>query len=192
MRNKREDGYFTIEAVFVIPVVFFVLLGIIYFTIYLTEQCKVQAVINQMATQQCLCIKEGNDMGESGNYGAVLGKGIFYYLKEPGDAGTFEQLVKENIEPHLTLGSVQGVTSRISYQEVEIKVIIKVNIGISRVKEFFTGTPLQYQLKTKVPVHNSAEFVRGMTVIGDTFCSIKGMDGIKERIGEIFSVLGGM
>ena len=67
---------------------------------------------------------------------------------------------------------------------------IKVNVGVSRVKEFFTGTPLEYQLKTKVPVHHSAEFVRGVTAMGETFSDIKGMEAIKEKLGKLLSILG--
>ena len=53
------------------------------------------------------------------------------------------------------------------------------------VKEYFTGTPLQYTIHAKIPVHNPSEFVRSYTVIGDTIDQIEGASAIKEKLRNL-------
>ena len=71
---------------------------------------------------------------------------------------------------------------------MEAIVTVNVNIGVSQVKEYLTGTPLQYQITANAPVHNPAEFARGYMAMGETLDGVKGVNAVKEKLKELLKV----
>lgn len=113
-------------------------------------------------------------------------KGCLFYLSSLTKEETeLDKQVREQLAESLLMGEVSSVAAKVSYNSIIITAKIKLTIGISRVKEFFTGTPLEYTIDTKIPVHNPEEFIRAYTALAGTMDERKGEKNIKKRLREI-------
>ena len=178
-KQKLEQGSMTVEAVFVFPIIIFVLIAILYMSHYMADKCKGQSIIDLYAQEQALCLKGQYPLGTSQNYTKILEKGVYFYLS------SLTKEVREQLAESLLMGEVSSVAAKVSYNSIIITAKIKLTIGISRVKEFFTGTPLEYTIDTKIPVHNPEEFIRAYTALAGTMDEGKGEKSIKKKLREI-------
>lgn len=189
MKKETERGSLTVEAAFIFPIVFFVVLALCFFAFYMCERVKLQAVVNTMVQEQAICVKDNTVLGKKRDYATILDKGVFYYLSDLSDKkSALNKQLQSKAKEILIIGTVNKVESKVSHTKVEATVTVNVNIGVSQVKEYLTGTPLQYQITANAPVHNPAEFTRGYMVIGETVDGVKGMDTIKQKLKEFLKV----
>ncbi len=185
-KQKLEQGSMTVEAVFVFPIIIFVLIAIIYMSHYMADKCKGQSIINLYAQEQALCLKGQYPLGTNQDYTKILEKGIYFYLSSLIKEETeLNKQVRKQLSDALLMGEVSSVAAKVSYNSVVITAKIKLTIGISRVKEFFTGTPLEYIIDIKIPVHSPEEFVRAYTALAGTMDEEKGEKSIKNKLIEI-------
>lgn len=185
-KQKLEQGSMTVEAVFVFPIIIFVLIAILYMSHYMADKCKGQSIIDLYAQEQALCLKGQYPLETSQNYTKILEKGVYFYLSSLTKEETeLDKQVREQLAESLLMGEVSSVAAKVSYNSIIITAKIKLTIGISRVKEFFTGTPLEYTIDTKIPVHNPEEFIRAYTALAGTMDEGKGEKSIKKKLREI-------
>ena len=71
-KQKLEQGSMTVEAVFVFPIIIFVLIAILYMSHYMADKCKGQSIIDLYAQEQALCLKGQYPLGTSQNYMILL------------------------------------------------------------------------------------------------------------------------
>lgn len=79
-KQKLEQGSMTVEAVFVFPIIIFVLIAILYMSHYMADKCKGQSIIDLYAQEQALCLKGQYPLGTSQNYTKILEKSVYFYL----------------------------------------------------------------------------------------------------------------
>lgn len=189
MKKENERGSMTVEAAFIFPIVFFVVLALCYFTFLMCERVKLQAAVNTLVQEQAVCVKDNTVIGKERNYANILDKGAFYYLSDLSEQkSAFNKQLQTQAKNTLILGNVSKVESKVSHTKIEATVIVHVNIGVSQVKEYLTGTPLQYQITANAPVHNPAEFARGYLAMGETLDGVKGVDAIKKKLKEFLKL----
>ena len=110
---------------------------------------------------------------------------LFLFILFNKRGNRVRQTGKRAVSRVTTNGEVSSVAAKVSYNSIIITAKIKLTIGISRVKEFFTGTPLEYTIDTKIPVHNPEEFIRAYTALAGTMDEGKGEKSIKKKLREI-------
>lgn len=183
MKKETERGSMTVEAAFIFPIVFFIVLALCYFTFYMCDRVKLQSVVDGLAQNQAICVKDDTTLGKKRDYANILEKGVFYYLSDlSGQKTSFNKNLQSQAKNSLILGKVTKVESEVSHTKIQAKVTVNVNIGIGQVKQYLTGTPLQYQITATAPVHNPAEFARAYLALGETMDSVKGVDSIKKNL----------
>lgn len=183
---KEERGSLSIEASFVFPIVFFVLLAVIYMCFYRVDKNNVRIIIDQAAEEQAVCMKEQIKLGMEKDEQVLSEHMLFYFLQDTLDAEEdLQEQVKEQLMDRLMMGTVERVAVEVSYTKVTVIATISINIGISQIKEFFTGTPLQYQTSIVIPVHNPSEFARIYDSMGEVLDDIKGLETVKEKLNLI-------
>lgn len=184
--RKLERGNLTVEAAFVFPIVFFALMAIIYMSHYMADKCKGQSVVDSYAQKQAICLKERYDLGKEPDYNQILKKGVFFYLNSLSKEETnLANAVKKELSCQLLMGKVRNVNAKVSYGSVSITAKISITIGVSKVKEFFTGTPLEYTVSVKIPVHDPEEFARGYTAMDSTIDNVAGQNKIKKQLKKV-------
>lgn len=174
---------------FVFPIVFFLVITLCYLTFYLCDYVRLQGLIQTIAEEQAICIKDNEELLKEVNYEKRKEKGITYLLNNLSEKKTILiSEVKNKAENQKLFGKVEGVTASISHTKVEIQLNMLISTGIPKVHEYLGGTPYRYQINTSIPVHNPEEFTRAYTALKDTMDSTKGFNTIKKKLDEIKKV----
>lgn len=182
-RWKEESGSLTVEAAFVFPIVCFVLLAVMYMGFYQVDKSNVGTIVHQAAEEQAVCMKELVEFEEKKSFSKHQ---LFYFLQSTVETENKRKgQVEEELFDKLMMGTVESVSVEADYTKVTVSATISMNIGISRIKEFFTGTPLQYSTSVTVPVHNPSEFARIYDAMGEMLDDIKGFQKVKDKLREM-------
>lgn len=83
MKKKKnsQSGMITLEAMFVFPVVFFLVITLCYMTFYLCDYVRLQGLVEGMAEEQAICIKDNTVLLEEVDYKKRKERGATYFLK---------------------------------------------------------------------------------------------------------------
>lgn len=183
---KEEKGSLTVEASFVFPIVLFVLLAVVYMCFYQVDKNNAGIIVHQVAEELAVCMKEQVELGKEKDDKSLTGHKLFYFLQSTSDVENKQKKqMKEQLSDKLMMGTVEGVSVEVGYTKVTVSATISINIGISRIKEFFTGIPLQYKTSIAVPVHNPSEFARVYDAMGEMLDGVKGFEKVQEKLMDI-------
>lgn len=174
---------------FVFPIVFFMVITLCYLTFYLCDYVRLQGLVETIAEEQVICIKDKEKLFVEVNYKKRKERGITYFLDNlSSEKSTLVSIVKSMAEKEKLFGKVESVSASISHTKVQIQLQMTISTGIPKVHEYLGGTPFRYQINVSIPVHNPTEFTRAYTALQDTMESTKGAKEIKEKLNEIKKV----
>lgn len=191
MKKKKnsQSGMITLEAMFVFPIVFFLVITLCYLTFYLCDYVRLQGLVETIAEEQVICIKDKEKLFVEVNYKKRKERGITYFLDNlSSEKSTLVSIVKSMAEKEKLFGKVESVSASISHTKVQIQLQMTISTGIPKVQEYLGGTPFRYQINVSIPVHNPTEFTRAYTALQDTMESTKGAKEIKDKLNEIKKV----
>lgn len=174
---------------FVFPIVFFLVITLCYLTFYLCDYVRLQGLVETIAEEQVICIKDKEKLFVEVNYKKRKERGITYFLDNlSSEKSTLVSIVKSMAEKEKLFGKVESVSASISHTKVQIQLQMTISTGIPKVQEYLGGTPFRYQINVSIPVHNPTEFTRAYTALQDTMESTKGAKEIKDKLNEIKKV----
>ncbi|MCR4801959.1 MAG: pilus assembly protein [Lachnospiraceae bacterium] len=182
----NERGSITVEMTFIFPIVFFVLIAILYFSFYMMDKAKTQAKIDECALEQAICMKQGIELEQDINKRDFSNHELFkFWTSNDKQEKALKKYTEKKLETALYIGKVVGVTVNITKTEIKISAKIKMNIALSNVKEYFTKTPLTYEVNVSQQIENSSEFVRIYEVFNEFFGGENGENVTKKQIDSI-------
>lgn len=191
MKKERnsQSGMITLEAMFVFPVVFFMVITLCYMTFYLCDYVRLQGLVEEMAEEQAICIKDDTVLFNEVDYKKRRERGATYFLKNLSkEKNILLTEVKNQASKMKLIGTVESVTASVSHTRVTIQLNMAISTGIPKVHEYLGGTPYRYQVTTAIPVHNPVEFTRAYTILADTMESVEGAKKIQKKLDDIKKV----
>lgn len=151
----------TVEMAGLFPIIFFFLCAIICVAFYFQDHTKAQAIVDKMAVDQAVCIKEHRPLEETPTYEHVKDIGVFYYFENTNQQNALlEQKVKEKLNRSLFMSRVTQVETETSYLKITVKAKIESKLPVVVIREFLPDNTVSYTAYASVPVHAPAEFVR--------------------------------
>ena len=109
-RKYRTKGSMTVEATFLFPMIFFIILAILNMAFYFCDMCKVQGVLDQYAKRQAVCTKEHRSLEKERDYEKIADTGIFWCMADNSQAeAELKAAVKEKIEEKSLVSKVEKV-----------------------------------------------------------------------------------
>lgn len=189
MRAKK--GSITVEAVFIIPIVIFVILALCYMTFYMRDKVKIEKLLNQTAEKSSLFIKRQRDFAtEEIQYENINSRSLFYIIKNLSKEKIYiEEYLKEQLKQNLLLGELEYLEIEITSMRVQIKTYISIHIGIFYIQKYFTKTGLLLCQEAQVQVYRPEEFVRAYTTINESLSQSNGYRKIKEYLEKIQGII---
>ncbi|TAH73875.1 MAG: hypothetical protein EWM47_02075 [Anaerolineaceae bacterium] len=183
--NKIKAS-FTIEAVFIMPIVIFAIIFIIYLSFYLHDYCKMQGITNGVLHKATMNLKHETDIGTGKVNYDEINKGLISQIFESSDSKE-----KEIEDYTIKLLSKSLIATKITDVHVS-KGILNLSIKVEGKFQFplkgllwiipFDKTLL---VEIKSAYHYPANSIRLSEVILDTGSKIKGFDKIKESIEKL-------
>lgn len=185
MKTKIKAS-FTIEAVFVMPILLFTIVSIIYLSFYLHDYCRLQGVTDHVLHKATLNLKHEADIKTGRVNYDEINKGIFSKSLEGSDnkERDIETYLGQLLSKGFLASRVTDVQVSIRLQQVFIKVEGKFVSPIKGVQGIISsGKPMA--IKVKATHHNPSDTVRMSEIILDTGSKIKGFDELKDKLGKL-------
>lgn len=187
---KSEKGALIVEATIVFPVMFFVILFMIFAGNAYWQRCKVEAIVNELALDGAaycgdllLYDVENNSIPDVSSYHptpyAVIGAALGFSTDD--SMGEYVEKIKEQLENRLAsigTGLFSGMTPvKISDPEIvydtcfvyatfaiEVEMEVEIPIPLLGQKDFTVYSITNY---TKMPVMDTMEFIRTLDMVQD-------------------------
>lgn len=185
--NNKVRASFTIEAVFVLPIVLLTIVSIIYLSFYLHDYNRIQVITDQVLHKATFNLKHEAHIGTGKvNYESIKNQGVIYQLLGIPDSK------KNDIEDYLMMKLSRGLFATkitdVHVQSSKLYITIRVEgkflVPIKGLRSFFPSDKAMI-VEAKAAYHNPAEVVRISEIVLDTGSKIKGMKELKEKIGKL-------
>lgn len=181
--KKKVSASFTIEAVFIMPIVIFIIVTIIYITIYLHDYNRMYCVTDRILHKAILNIKHESDI-ETGklNYEEIKKQGVFYQIFGISDEKEedIENYLMEKLTEGLIATKIDEVDVKGSKLKMTIKVKGKFQIPIKGLSYIFSSKK-NLLVEVSANNHNPADTIRISEVVLDTGSKIKGVNELIEK-----------
>lgn len=187
LKEKKVKGSITVEAVFIFPIILFIILAFIYFTFYLHDKTVTNAVMNEANERLNQSVKQPTDYKS----------GVIYYDKMTsrsllcrynGDYSVeieaAKKYIKDQLGKKLMIGRVKKVEVTKSKGEISTKVSMESQISLLPSRVYLS----RYQKSVSMAeceVNNASEFARAADVSLDVVSQVKGFDKIVKVIDKI-------
>jgi hypothetical protein len=176
----------TLEAVFMMPLVLFIMVFIIYLSFYLHDFCRIRGITDGVLHKATMNLKHEADI-ETGrvNY-SEINKGLVSRIFEGSDIK--ENEIEEYIIRLLSKGLISTSITEVNVSKKALNITIRVEGGFKfPLQRLSWIIPLDKSLvvEAEAAYHYPADSVRISEVILDTGSKIKGLDKLKESIGRI-------
>jgi len=181
--KKMIKASFTIEAVFVMPIVLFTMVSIIFLSFFLHDYCRLQGITDHVLHKAIINLKQEGDIKTGRVNYDLIDKGLIRKSLE----GSYDR--EKEIEAYLTKILSKGfLTTRVTDVQASVetlKVYIKVE---GRFESPIKGLPGVNSLVKPIVIelggryHNPSDTVRISEVILDTGSKVKGYDELMDKL----------
>lgn len=167
-KNTWIEAVYTIEAVFILPLLFFILLLLIYFNFYLHDRVCTIAQVHSMS----LLYEEKQEVGIIER---LLGKQEEINLKK-------EKQLKEKLNDVLWMSNYKEVVLEQGRLKQKIIVKLLLNLPEEGITEITPNIAYEFQINTKKTTIKRAEQARILSIGIESIDKIKGISTVLEKI----------
>lgn len=184
---KKVRGSITVEAVFVFPIVFFIILAIIFFTMYLHDRTIIGCVMNEACERFGQTVKQPTDY-ESGviyydkmTEKSLLAKYTESYSKE---ISSMEDAIRNTLKKRMMLSEVMDVQAKKGINDITLTVKTKNTIPFLHALVYLAGIQTcTYEVKGGI--YNPSEYARAAGVSLDVLSQTAAYDKVQEIVDKI-------
>lgn len=184
--DKKMKASFTIEAVFIMPIVLYTMVCIIYLSFYLHDYCKIQGITDMVLHKAVMNLKYSADI-ETGkvNYDEI-NKGIFNRIFEKSDLleRDIESYLGKSLSKGLIAISISNIHVSKGLGKISVRVEGRLKIPLKGVQGMISSNG-NLIIEAKASNHYPADSIRISEVILDTGSKIKGFEKLKEKLGGL-------
>ena len=159
--NKTEPGSFTVEAAFIVPILFAVILGLLQLALVLHDRITAEALIND----SLFGIREELEGKKNGRIDfAGLSKSRIFFRNEAEVLSEAEERLHENAAKNLLISEFTELETGKSLSKISIEATLKSKSIIPDFGLFDTGIGATYY-EISFPLFGREEKTRAVSVI---------------------------
>ena len=162
VKGKMLSGSFSVEFIFIMPIIIFSLFAMLYLTFYEHDKVAIESKTNQLLMREAEYLTNAVDVqtGEL-DYESYMHRSILYpinFSKEE-EQEKLQQILKKALPKQLCLSNIQNIASTVSYDNASVVVQAKLNVSNIPVLHYFQNQ-LSYQIEVSNETYNPMDFVR--------------------------------
>lgn len=182
---RSIPGSYTVEAAFLMPILLFIVLGILCFARYQYEVCKFQGIINEATIQYSNMLSQHYDLENNRIvYEDIINENIFEFFGSipNGKKEAFEAYLNGSFPKETQMVTIQKVDVTATRKDIHIKIIYEVNLPIPMAGLFIQDKKRIIESHGKV--YESSDYVRVVSVILQEVKKTNIYDGVKDSISK--------
>ncbi|MFT4143249.1 MAG: pilus assembly protein [Mobilitalea sp.] len=182
-KGRFAKGSITVEAAFVIPIVFCVIFILLYLAFFLHDKCKIQGIVDQALYKTGLSIKYEADISKNITLEQLKEKSIFTVITGYGEDEEIkiEEYLDEKLFKGFFLLKVSSIEVTVERFKVYIGVSAKTKNNLPLLN-FILNPITKLKASNIFSLHDPAEAIRGAEVILQTGDKIKGVHELLEML----------
>lgn len=182
----RVRGSITVEATFLFPILFFVIMTLLYVSFYLYDVSVIQSKLDESLLDVQLMIRQPMNLAEKKiDYSNVSERSMLYKFQ-----GSYEQ-EKEKIKLQLldylhrslTISRIHTISLERGMNGCEGSITVKMNLHILPVLSYLWSS--EYIVSGKVKEHDPIEFIRRYDAMQSIVSDVKGYEQLRGRVQAI-------
>ncbi len=162
MLERQEEASITVEASFIIPIVIFVVMGLIYFTFYLHDKVRLEEVLEKALGQgNLIVINRSKIDGISFSYDTINEDGNWGYFRntyKDREKDLLEYLNRE-IESKFFFLKREAISCEVNSFSIHIEIKMRGMISLNPL-QYLWKQKNQITLERKRMLHNPEEILR--------------------------------
>lgn len=177
---------FTIEAVFIMPIVLFTMVFILYLSFYLHDYCRIRGITDGALHKASMNLKHEADIITGRvNYEEINNGLISKIFEKPASKEKdIENYINKLLSKGLIATEITDVNASMGILNLSVRVEGSFNIPLKGL-QWIISSDNTLLVEAKSSNHNPGDSVRISEVILDTGSKIKGFDKIKESIEKL-------
>lgn len=184
-------GSITVEAVFLIPILLFVILAFMYMGLYFYDQIYIETAAQNLALEEEQRIRYTVDETGKIKYNQESVKGLEKLLNNTSYEENFvDQKLKEIMNKSLFLGELKTTSIEIKTEKIKIQVVSVISSLTKAIGVYLPKTNRVSKHVIKMTVHNPEEFVRGYTAVAEIVEESNGGGKIKATLQKLLKYIG--
>lgn len=190
-QQRVVKGSFTVEAALIMPMIFYLIFSICYLSFYLHDINRIQGLTDKALHRTGLIIKHEANLSRSEiNYADINERGVFYIITGKTDKleDRIRQYIIQEISEGLFLMKVTDIDLEVGKFYLDVKVKAETEIAMKGVLSFFRPSK-QKVIEGRYTIHNPADTLRMSEVILNTGSKVKGVEELKNIIGNVIDLV---
>ena len=180
--QKSVSGSYTVEASFLMPIIIFLIMGILSFAQSQYEVCKLQGFMNEAIIRYSNLLSQHYDLEEI-KYEAIITENLFDILGPVSNEKKklFEHYMYKNFPKDTRIVKIQKVNVVATRKDIHMEIIYHTNLMLPMSELIFQGNKV---LTAYGRVHRPSDYVRVVSVILKETKKIKYYDELKEQLDQ--------
>ena len=158
--NKRVRGAFSVEAVFLVPFIIFVIMALFYLAFYIYDRAVIQSTLDRMVIRegQQLCHPTDINTGAV-RYDMINQRSLFYSINynKGAENQKIQSYIKKELKNKLSITTISKIEGNMNQGNIEASVRGSINIPFLPAKKYLMDL-LHYQVNIKSKVYNPTKF----------------------------------
>jgi len=188
--KSTVKGSYTVEAALILPIILFIIIGLLYLGFYLHDKVKIQSVINDISTKGRELIQYEADL-KTGliDYGYYQSRFFFYpyftdFVEKENNINVY---LTEELNKGLFIAKVDSVAVSATLKRIHISVNGHMDIPFIEINQLFTNSGLTFSNNNTMEIHNTEEFIRVLDVFSGVADKVKVIDDILQNLQKLIS-----
>lgn len=183
LQHRRFEGSFTLEAVFIVPIVLFILFAVIDMSFYLHDQCVLHSVSDQLVFELCHVREKETGRKEviyedAQEQSSVLGLSLSREEKQ-----RVNEVLRESLKQRLFISQYSGCEITILFHRLTLISIANARIPMPFLKMLLPGQEIK--VCSSGSIHDPAMTVRYEKMIYEEFERTKISTKLQELIEKV-------
>lgn len=188
---RRLNGSITVEAVFVVPVIVFIITAFVFFGMYLHDDTLIVCTMNQACERLNQSVKQPTNY-ESGVifYDKMTEKGLLdkYTSAYESEVGCMKKYIKNTLEQRLMVSKIASIEVQKKRDRVHLVVTTKSQISWVQVLRYVSGFQ-KSRYEVEGGIYDPSEYARAVSVSLDAVSDTKAMDAVTKVFSKMEQAL---
>ena len=188
---RKLNGSITVEAVFVVPIIVFIITAFVFFGMYLHDDTLIVCTMNQACERLNQSVKQPTNY-ESGVifYDKITEKGLLdkYTSSYESEIGCMKKYIKNTLEQRMMVSKITSIEVKKKRNRVRLVVTTKNPVSWVQVLRYVRGYQ-NSRYEVEGAIYDPSEYARAVSVSLDAVSGTKAMDAVTKIFSKMEQAL---
>jgi len=188
--NSTVRGSYTVEAALILPIILFIIIGLLYLGFYLHDMVKIQSKLDETSLKGREFIQYETDLYTGLVHYSSYRERTFlypYFVDFSEKENTLTTYLRKQFDAGLFITKIDFTKVSVASNKISLLVQGHIEIPFQEVIQLLFPTGIDLQKESQVEIHNPVEFIRIFDVFSGALEKVKYIDEILQKLKNILN-----